>query len=90
MTQWREIKFLPEGLIALNKELSTGFHPALESLLERHPATEWEVRFAHIAAYCEIILDDIYHQEDFDRLGHILVERLVKKRTLPNAQVILH
>lgn len=84
-----QIKMLPEGIIAVNKELATGYHQKLEHLLERHGVSEWEVRFAHIAAYCSIILDDTYHPEDFDRLGHILAKRLEEMRELPNTQVII-
>ena len=85
-----QIKMLPEGIIALNKELVTGYHQKLEQLLERHGISEWEIRFAHIAAYCSIILDDTYYPEDFDRLGHILAKRLEEMRELPNTQVIIH
>ena len=87
----QKITFFPEGIIALNKELATGFHPKLEELLSRHSALEWEVRFAHIAAYCEVILDDVYVQDDFNRLGFIFVDRLIPKRELPRVQeIIIH
>ena len=84
-----QIKMLPEGIIALNKELATGYHQKLYYLLERHGTSEWEIRFAHIAAYCSIVLDDTYHPEDFDRLGHILAKRLGEMRELPDTQVII-
>ena len=84
-----QIKMLPDGIIALNKELATGLHQRLEHLLERHGTTEWEIRFAHIAAYCSIILDSTYYPEDFDRLGHILAKRLGEMRETPDIQIII-
>ena len=84
-----QIKMLPEGIIALNKELATGYHQKLERLLERHGPLDWEIRFAHIATYCSIILGDTYYPEDFDRLGEILVKRLGEMRELPNTEIIV-
>lgn len=89
MTAWAGINLFPEGIIALNQELSTGYHPLLVELLSRHPVSEWEIRFAHIAAYCEVILDGEYITDDFNRLGFILAKRLVLKRVYPQAQIII-
>ena len=89
MTAWAGINLFPEGIIALNQELSTGYHPQLEELLSPHPVNEWEIRFAHIAAYCEVILDGDYVADDFNRLGFILTERLILKRVYPPAQIII-
>lgn len=86
--KWKEIKFLPPGMIALNRELATGFHPKLEARLANHPVQEWEIKFAECATYLGMLLDDIYVQEDFNRLGFIMVEKLIPMREMPNTEII--
>lgn len=83
------LEFFPEGLIALQKELATGYHPKLVKLLANHPPNEWEIKIAEIASYCGILLDDTYQKEDFDHLGRILAGRLEVLREIAPAQTII-
>ncbi len=70
------LEFFPEGYIALNKELATGYHPTLEKLLAVHPSDEVDIRLAAIASYCSIILDGSYSIEERDKLCSVLAGRL--------------
>ena len=82
-------EMLPEGYIALNRELATGLHPKLEKLLANHPADEVDIRLSEISAYCSIALDATYTLEERDKLCFILAGRLEVLRELPSPQIIL-
>lgn len=82
------IEFFPEGYIALNAELATGFHPKLEAELSIYPADEVDLKLARIASYCAILLDGTYTLEERDKLCHILVGRLIVIREFVPAQTI--
>lgn len=84
-----KLELFPEGLIALNKELATGLHPKLETLLANHPAGEWEIKLSEIAAYCQVALDGVYPPEQISELGFILAGRLEVLREFPHAQTII-
>ena len=66
----------PEGYIALNKELASGFHSALEAKLANHPVDEVDIRLAEIATHCSVILDGIYTLAERDHLCAVLAGRL--------------
>lgn len=83
------IEMFPEGYIALNAELATGFHPKLEAMLLRYPVDEVDLKLAHIATYCAIVLNGTYTLEERDKLCHILVGRLTVLREFVPAQVII-
>lgn len=83
------LQYFPEGFQALNKELSTGLHPKLETLLANHPANEMEVRLAEIATYCSIAMDGAYGQPELDKLCFILAGRLEVLREAPEAPSII-
>lgn len=83
------IEFFPEGYIALNKELATGLHPALEKRLSAYPADEIDLKLAAIAHYCSILLDGTYTIEAREKLCFILAGRLEVLREIPIAQKIL-
>lgn len=73
------VLFSPER-IALQKELV--HHPELIALLQNHPADEFEIRLAEIAAYCGVLMDGNYLPHELDRLCGILVDKLMAKRCL--------
>lgn len=81
-------EYFPEGYIALQKELMTGLHPALERLLAKHPPNELDIRIAEIASYCKILLDGIYTIEERNKLCFILAGRLEVLREIPRPQII--
>lgn len=75
------LEFFSESRIALNKELAQDGHESLWPLLAKYPATEFEMRLAEVAAYCEIILDGVYDAGEVDKLCEILTRKLYEKRT---------
>lgn len=72
------IVMFPQELIDLDLELA--HHPLLIELINQHPANEWEMRLAHIASYCEVILDGVYGHEQILQLSKILTQKLQDKR----------
>lgn len=82
-------KLFPEGYIALQKELSSGYHPSLEKLLANHPNEEIDIKLAEIATYCSIALDGTYTMEEREKLCFILAGRLEVLREVVSAQKIL-
>ena len=77
------LEFFPESYIALSREIPN--HPQLCELLAKHPPQEFEIRLAEVAAYCEVVLDGTYTQEDLEKLCDILVRKLKAK----NSSIIL-
>lgn len=73
------LEFFSESRIALNREVR--YHPELIERLQEHPANEFEIRVAEIAAYCAVILDGDYTPSDLDKLCDILYWKLVEMRT---------
>lgn len=75
----------PEPYIQLQQELSTDFHPRLQSILRINGGTadDVDLKLAQIAAYCEIVLDGEYTLEDRIKLCTILVKRLKERRQHP-------
>lgn len=71
-------QLFPPAILALQQEVL--HHPTLLKLLENHPSSEFEVRFAEIAAYCNVLMDDEYTEEDFCRIAEILIQKLRSKR----------
>ena len=74
----RELVMFPDELQELNEELL--HHPELQELLQQQPGTEFEVRLATIAAYCEVILDDLYSPEDLLKIAKLCKNKLYQKR----------
>lgn len=69
-----------QNRIDLQKEITQ--HPELQARLQNHPADEFEIRLAEIAAYCNIVLHGDYLQLDLDNLCGILCKKLYEKRTM--------
>jgi 1-aminocyclopropane-1-carboxylate deaminase/D-cysteine desulfhydrase-like pyridoxal-dependent ACC family enzyme len=83
-----EIVMFPEEVIQLNRELATGLHPKLEAILSEVPGDhDFVERIAHIAAYCEIILDSMYDENELAGLCELLRKRLVDKRERPDTVI---
>lgn len=55
-------------------------HPALMELLSQH--TDPAMKLAHVAAYCGVMLDGAYIEEELNVLCDILNRKLKEKRTL--------
>jgi len=72
-----KLEFFSEVYFQLQDEIS--FHPKLQLLLAKHPVTEFEIRIAEIATYCEIILDGIYTAEDFEKIASACLQKLKRR-----------
>lgn len=72
------LDYFSDARLELQKEVMQ--HPDLMPLLAKHPASEFELRIAEIACYCEIVLDGAYSQQEIDKLCEILTKRLRAKR----------
>lgn len=83
------IEMLPEGYIALNKELATGLHKALEEKLKRFPPDEVDMRLSEVCVHCGIVLDGAYTLAERDKLCAILAGRLEVLREIAPPQTIL-
>lgn len=79
----------PEEWIQLNRELCSGLHPKLEPILAAIAVEDTDLKLAQIAAYCEVMLDDVYTFEERTELCEILRQKLVLKRENPNAPLII-
>ena len=87
----KHFNFFGENKIALSREAIQ--HPQLMDILAKYTPDEFELQLAEIAAYCEIVLDDIYVASDLEHLCGILTKRLITKRVgiifaLPDSKVI--
>lgn len=88
MTHWAHVNIWPDELIQLNRE--TQNHPKLQALLANHPSTEWEVKMAEIALYCEVIVDGDYMPEQMVQLAGILLRKLIERREDNRGLVIIN
>jgi hypothetical protein len=73
-------EFFPEEYIQLNKELMTGYHSKLAPVLNGTRMEDIDMRLAHIASYCEIMLDGAYTIHERAKLCEILRQRLILLR----------
>lgn len=82
-------ELFPQEYLDLSAELATDYHPKLQSILSRFPYEELDMKLAQIAAYCEVGLDGEYTLDKRINLCKILLQRLILKRELPEAQKII-
>lgn len=75
-----ELQFFPEEFILLSQEIQ--FHPDLVEILGGVASNEPEMKIAHIASYCEIVLDGIYDEPSLAKLAGICLKILKSKRTI--------
>lgn len=72
------LEYFDQRAIDLNQEVL--HHPELMQRLANN--NDPAVKLAHVAAYCEVILDGAYSEEDCNVLCEILTKKLKAKRTL--------
>jgi len=73
-----KLEFFSESRIQLDREIKN--HPELIRLLENHPANEFEIRLAEVAAYCGILLDGDYLPFELNDLCELCYWKLRQKR----------
>lgn len=69
------IEMFPPVMLAINQELQN--HPLLTATLR--PDMSLEEKIGHIAAYCNVVIDDFFIEEELDTLMHLLLQRLKNK-----------
>lgn len=79
MAEWKHLHYFPQEITDLNEEIV--HHPQLMEFLAKHHASQIEMKFAEIAAYCGIVLDGEYTEEDMIPLAKLLRNKLLSKRT---------
>lgn len=72
------LEFFPPVVIELHKELE--HHPILTAILQPHMTLE--EKLGHIAAYCNVVVDDYMLEEEIETLIHLLLQRLRVKSAL--------
>jgi hypothetical protein len=85
------ITLLPPSVIAINEELSSGLHPALEIKIAESECTTAADRLAVVAAHCGVVLDGYYSGEDLAKLCDILLGKLKDMRQIAEtSKLTLH
>lgn len=82
-------ELFPEEYIMLQKEIATGFHPPLETILAGIPVEDLDLKLAQCAAYVEVMLDGEYNLTERRKLCSIITKKLEAKRILPKS-IIIH
>lgn len=67
--------------IALAEELRD-HHQELVGLIQKQHGMnpDWELVLAHVASYCEVVLDGEYNEEELEKLAGILRDKLMQGR----------
>ncbi len=84
-------ELFPVEYVELNVEMAQACHPKLHAAIAAAGATmqdDVDLKLALIAAYCEVMMDDIYTLEDRIRLCKILKEKLILLREPEESQTI--
>ncbi len=79
------IHMFPEEVLALQQELQ--YHPDLLTILAVQTDPDPYVHIAEISAYCGVVLDGTYTQQDILGICRMCTEKLQAKRVilvLPN------
>lgn len=82
------LEFFPEEYILLQNELNSGLHPKLEPILAMTGPEDIDMKLAHTAAYCGVVLKGDYTLEDRIGLCKLLYEKLQDKRERPPAIIL--
>jgi N-acetylglucosamine-6-phosphate deacetylase len=73
--------YFPEEYIELQKELQ--HHPKLIDAIQQYKQDDGVIIILHIAAYCGVIVDGTYVEEDLVKLAGILLPKLKAMRETP-------
>jgi len=74
------LEYFPEVFIELNKEIQQ--HDELQTLLLNNQNNDMLIKFAQVAAYCKVALDDTYTDQDLQKIAEILIDKLRAKRAI--------
>lgn len=73
-------EYFPTEFIDLQEELTYTAHQKLQEILAHNKEEDWLIKLAQICAYCEVVLDDWYTNEDLLKIAKICKRKLVEKR----------
>ena len=74
------LEYFDQRALDFNEEVIK--HPKLMEFLAKH--TDPAMKLAEVAAYCEVILDGAYSEEDCNVLCELLTKKLIAKREAPS------
>jgi hypothetical protein len=69
-----------EAKTELNREVTR--HPKLVEAIRPVPQDDFPQMLGHICAFCGIVVDGHYSEDDLEKLYDILIKRLREKRTI--------
>lgn len=82
------MEIFPQEYIDLQRELMFQNHPKLIAILSTCGAEEIDLKLAHIASYCQVLMDGEYTLESRRNLCKILKEKLVLLREPENVIIV--
>jgi hypothetical protein len=74
------LEYFPPAAQELN--LESRKHPILLATLQNAGPMDMETLIGHVAAYCDVVLDDYYMEEDLEALFNMLLHRLKQRSML--------
>lgn len=82
------LEMFPQEYIDLNREIATGNHPKLHAILASCSAEDIDLKLAHIASYCQVVMDGDYTLESRMKLCKILKDKLILLREPENVIIV--
>lgn len=82
------LAYFSEARVALHTECNR--HPVLIAQLMAMDDPDWPEQLAEIAAYCNVMMDGVYSQEDLEILYPQLTKRMVDTRLGASSGIILN
>jgi hypothetical protein len=73
-----KLVYFSTARVALNQECT--YHPVLLAQLMELTDPDWAEQIAEIAAYCNVIMDGIYSEDDLEVLYPQLTKRMIDTR----------
>jgi hypothetical protein len=82
------LEMFPKEYTDLHREIANGLHPKLLPIIALIGPDDLDMKLAHIAAYCEVMLDGDYSLRDRMNLCRILTEKLKLLREAPQGIIL--
>lgn len=79
--------YLPPEVIALQREITSGYHPRLTKLLAGVPEGD---KLEVICTYCDVLVDGYFTANDINQLCGKLTEKLMTLRESPGGILLVN